>query len=121
RILRHLVKDFQQVPDIANYTTKVVVLGNNKRFTDKEIGRLVEGYPVDQLPHDRLYSELMFPVVNGTYFADPDLTIEITYEGNLQQVEHYVKADGLETKISLYFVPTKEIGRIMNLYKNSLL
>jgi len=121
RILRHLVKDFQQVPDIANYTTKVVVLGNNRLFTLQQIGRLVEGYPVDQLPHDRLYSELMFPVVNGTYFSDPDLTIEIFYEGNLQQVEHYVKADGLETKIALYFVPTKEIGRIMNLYKNSLL
>lgn len=121
KILRHLVKDFQQVPDIANYTTKVVLLGNNRLYKDKEIRRLVEGYPVEQLPHDRLYSELMFPVVNGTYFADPDLTIEISYEGNLQQVEHYVKADGLETKISLYFVPTKEIGRIMNLYKNSLL
>lgn len=121
KILRHLVKDFQQVHDIANYTTKIVVLGNNRLFSDKEIRRLVEGYPVDQLPHDRLYSELMFPVVNATYFADPDLTVEITYEGSLQQVEHYVKADNLETKISLYFVPTKEIGRIMNLYKNSLL
>ena len=121
KILNYLVKDYQQVPDIANYTTKVVLLGNNRLFTNKEIGRLVDGYPVDQLPHDRLYSELMFPVVNGTYFSDPNLMIEITYEGNLQQVEHYVKADGLETKISLYFVPTKEIGRIMNLYKNSLL
>lgn len=121
KILRNLVKDFQQVPDIASYTTKVVILGNNKKFTDKEIGRLVEGYPVDQLPHDRIYSELMFPVVNGTYFADPNITIDISYEGSLQQVEHYVKAEGVETKISLYFVPTKEIGRIMNLYKNSLL
>lgn len=121
RILRHLVKDFQSIPDIANYLIKVVLLGNNRTFTEKETRRLVDGYPVDQLPHDRLYSELMFPVVNGTYFSDPELKIEITYEGNLQQVEHYVRAEGIETKISLYFVPTQEIGRIMNLYKNSLL
>jgi len=121
KILRNLVKDFQKVPDIANYTTKVVILGNNKLFSSKEIERLVDRSRFDQLPHDRIYSELMFPLVNGTYYADPDLTIEITYEGSLQQAEHFVKADGIETKISLYFVPTSEIGRIMNLYKNSLL
>lgn len=76
---------------------------------------------MEQLPHDAIYSELLFPVVNGTYYSDPNLTIEITYEGSLQQVEHNVKAEGIETTISLFFVPTKEIGRIMNLYKNSIL
>lgn len=121
KILSHLVKDYQRIPDIANYSTKVILLGNNRRLTERETQRLVEGYPVEQLPHDAIYRELLFPVVNGTYYSEPNLTIEITYEGNLQQVEHNVKAEGLETTISLFFVPTKEIGRIMNLYKNSIL
>ena len=121
KILKNLIKDFKNIPDIANYTTKVILLGNNKKFTEKEVVRLVEGYAVEQLPHDRIYSELLFPVVNGTYFSDPSLTIEISYEGNLQQVEHRVKIEDIETTISLYFVPTREIGRIMNIYKNSLL
>lgn len=121
KILGHLVKDYQRIPDIANYSTKVVLLGNNRRLTDRETQRLVEGYPVEQLPHESIYSELLFPVVNGTYYSDPNLTIEITYEGNLQQVEHSVRAEGLETTISLFFVPTREIGRIMSLYKNSIL
>ena len=71
KIQNHLVKDYQRVPDIANYTTTVILLGNNKRFTDREIQRLVEGYPVEQFPHDGIYNEILFPVVNGTYYSIP--------------------------------------------------
>jgi hypothetical protein len=121
KILNHLMKDYQRLQDVADYTTKVVLLGNNRSFSAKEIQRLVEGYPVEQLPHESIYSNLLFPVVNGTYYSEPNLTIEIQYEGNLQQVEYSVRAEGLETTISLFFVPTREIGRVMNLYKNSIL
>jgi hypothetical protein len=121
KILNHLVKDYQRLPDVADYTTHVVLLGNNRRFSEKEVRRLIEGYQVNQLPHEAIYSDLLFPVVNGTYYSEPNLTIEINYEGNLQEVKHLVKADGVETTVSLFFVPTKEIGRIMHLYKNSIL
>ena len=84
--------------------------------------KLVDGFQVDQFPHDRIYTDLLFPVVNGTYFSEPDLTIEINLANAGQtHLDYDVKAQDQKTNIKLLFVPTREIGRIMHTYKNSVL
>jgi len=78
---------------------------------------------VDEFPHDRTYGELLFPVIKGTYFTDPHLTIEINL-ANLRGATHLdydAKTALFKPNIKLLFVPTVEIGRIMNTYKNSIL
>lgn len=119
-----LQKAIKKITDSASYTTKVVLLGNSKAFTDGQLRRLVEGYPVDQFSHARIYSELLFPVINGTYFTDPDLRIQINLanvRGGDSHLAYEVKAHSLQSNIKLLFVPTSEIGRIMHKYKNSIL
>ena len=111
------------MPDTGSYTTQVVLLGNTKRLSASRLKRLVEGYTVDQFPHERTYKDLLFPVINGTYFTDPHLTIEIDL-ANLKGDSHLdygVKVGSLKPNIKLLFVPTREIGRIMQTYKNSIL
>ncbi len=123
RIVKGLQKAVQKLTDAGNYTTQVVLLGNTRSFSKSQLGKLVEGYSVDQYPHDRVYRELLFPVINGTYFTDPNLTIEINL-ANLKgdtHLDYDVKVTPLRPNVKLLFVPTREIGRIMYTYKNSIL
>jgi hypothetical protein len=122
RITKNLQKTIQIIPDIARYDCKVILLGNTKNFSASDLKKLVDGFELDQFPHDRIYSELLFPVVNGTYFSEPDLTIEINLAtGGQTHLDYDAKAREQKTNIKLLFVPTREIGRIMHTYKNSVL
>ena len=122
KITKGLQRAIQKLPDLARYDHKVVLLGNTKKFSASDLKKLVEGYEVDQFPHDRIFSDLLFPVVNGTYFSEPDLTIEINLANAGQtHLDYDVKAHDQKTNIKLLFVPTREIGRIMHTYKNSVL
>ena len=77
RIIGRLQKAIRGLTDAGSYTTQVVLLGNTRNFYTSQLKKLIEGYRVDQFPHDRIYRDLLFPVINGTYFTDPNLTIEI--------------------------------------------
>jgi len=122
--IRRLQRDIQKLPDKGSYVHEVVLLGNSQHLTKGDLCKLVEGYPVDQFPHQRIYSELMFPVINGTYFTDPELKIEINLDNlNSKDVslDYDVNTPSLKANIKVLFAPTKEIGRIMSTYRNSLL
>jgi hypothetical protein len=122
--IRRLQREIQKLPDRGSYVHEVVLLGNSHHLTKADLGRLVEGYPVDQFPHQRIFSELMFPVINGTYFTDPELKIEINLDNlNSKDVslDYDVSTPSLRANIKVLFAPTKEIGRIMSAYRNSLL
>lgn len=123
KIHKGLQKAIQKLTDLANYDFKIVLLGNTEQFSLTDLKKLIEGYQVDQFPHNRIYSTLLFPVVNGTYFSEPNLTIEINLSNVIGQshLDYAVKAEQLKTNIKLLFVPTREIGRIMDAYKNSVL
>jgi hypothetical protein len=123
RIVKGFQKAVQKLPDAGSYITQVVLLGNTKTLSPLQLKKLVEGYQVDQFPHDRAYRDLLFPVINGTYFTDPHLTIDINLE-NLKgdtHLDYDVRVASLRPNIKLLFVPTHEIGRIMHTYKNSIL
>jgi len=122
-IVKRLQKAIQKLTDAGSYTTEVVLLGNTKNFSASQLAKLVEGYAVDQFPHDRAYRELLFPVIDGTYFTDPNLTIEINL-ANLKgdtHLDYDVKIAKLRPNVKVLFVPTAEMGRIMHKYKNSIL
>lgn len=123
KVKKLLQKAIQALPDAGSYVTQVVLLGNTKNFSTLELKKLVEGYKVEQYPHERTYQELLFPVINGTYFTDPNLTIEINL-ANLKgdtHLDYDAKVGSLKSNIKILFVPTKEIGRILYTYKNSIL
>jgi hypothetical protein len=123
KILKQLQKAIQKLPDAGSYVTKVVLLGNAKLYSTGQMKKLVDGFAVDQYAHDRIYRELLFPVINGTYFADPNLKIEIKLENvrGDSHLDYDIKAHAIRSNIKLLFVPTSEMGRIMNMYKNSIL
>jgi hypothetical protein len=122
-IRKRLQKAIQSLPDAGSYVRRVILLGNSKSFSPIQLKKLVDGYLVDQYHHERIYTDLLFPVINGTYFTDPNLRIEINL-ANVKGESHLdydVKADSVKSNIKLLFVPTREIGRILHTYKNSIL
>jgi len=121
--IKGLQRSIQKLPDAGSYVAKVVLLGNAKAFTLAQTKKLVDGYQVEQFPHELVYQKLLFPLVNGTYFSDPNLTIEINL-ANLKGDSHLdydVKAKNIKANTKLLFVPTREVGRIMSRYRNSIL
>ena len=123
KITKKLQRAVKGLRDAGNYTTQVILLGNTKNLTTAKLDKLLEGYTADQYPHERIFQELLFPVINGTYFTEPNLSIEIKLVNSIGQVclDYNVKADASKANIKLVFVPNKEIGRIMSVYKNSIL
>lgn len=124
QIRKTLQKQIKALPDVGNYSTQVVLLGNTKSFTPTELKKLVDGYQVEQYHHERIFRDLLFPVIHGTYFTDPDLRIEISLanlRGGDGHLDYDVKTKQQKANIKLLFVPTREIGRILHTYKNSIL
>lgn len=122
--IKRMQSDIRKIPDRGSYEHRVVLLGNSEVLTPGELKKLVEGYPVDQFPHQKIFKELMLPVVHGTYFTDPELTIEINLDSlnsKNASLDYDVSATGVDANINVFFAPTKEIGRIMSTYRNSIL
>ena len=124
QITKGLQRALQKLPDIGDYTKHIVLLGNSRRFTLANLEKLVQGYPVEQYHHENIYSELLFPLVNGTYFSDPNLKVEISLD-NLRKgpthLDYDAKTSSIKVNIKLLFAPTKEIGKVMSTYRNSVL
>jgi hypothetical protein len=123
RIRNGLQKAIRKLTDRGSYTTHVVLLGNMKSLSQSQIDKLVEGYKVDQYPGERVYRDLLFPVISGTYYSDPNLTIEINLSNQRGEthLDYDAHASGLRPNVKLLFVPTREIGRVMHTYKNTIL
>jgi len=122
KIVKNLQKSLRALSDIGRYDYKVVVLGNTNKLTQAALKKLIDGFEVEEFHHERIYKELLFPVINGTYFSEPDLSIEINLtSGGQTHLDYDVKARNQKINIKLLFVPTSEVGRVSNKYKNSIL
>lgn len=122
RITKGLQKSLRALTDIGRYDYKIVILGNTNKISTSTLKKIIDGFEVEEFPHDRIYNELLFPVVNGTYFSEPNLTIEINLTNSGQShLDYDVRARDQKINIKLLFVPTSEVGRISSKYKNSIL
>lgn len=122
------ILDFQRkirkIPDIVRYDYKFVLLGNIKKLHRDQLRRLCDGLETEQYDHERIYNELVFPVVNGVYFNRSDLTIKLNLTNVRAGKEHLnysARAEGQKADVMLLFVPTIEIGRVLHTYRNSIL
>jgi hypothetical protein len=122
--IKGLQRALQAIPDIGRFGYTVVVLANLREKKKLALRRLTGGFPTEVFDHARAYSELVFPVVSGTYYTQPTLCIQLdltnTSSSNAR-VSHSVATEFKACDISLVFVPAGEIGRILYQYKNSIL
>lgn len=69
-----------------------------------------------------LYNELVFPLCSGTFFDPKEIKITITLnDDGANLLKRRVPTKYGEFEVRVLFVPTKEIGKILSKYKNSIL
>lgn len=122
--IQDLIREIQKIENIARYEFVIVLLANVPHLTRERRRKLLGEFPVEVYDHERCYRDLVFPVVSGTYYNAADLTIYIDLSGkemSQARIRYPVETEFAECEITLLFVPTVEIAKILYKYRNSIL
>jgi hypothetical protein len=121
--IKQLQREISSLPDVARFKYSVVLLANVKDVSATKLKQVTGGFPVSVFDFERTYSELVFPVISGTYFTAHDISIPIDLSNKNagSKISYTVATKISECEITVLFVPTVEIARIMSKYKNSIL
>jgi hypothetical protein len=116
-------REISETDSIAKYSYQVVILANLTRVTNSELRKLTGGYACHLFDHEQSYQKLVFPVISGTYYnaTEIQLNIDLSNKNAGSKISYTVYTSKGECEITVLFVPTIEIGRIMFKYKNSIL
>ncbi len=118
-----LQREMRDIPDLARYTYVVVILANVSKVAEALLKRIIGTYPMEIYNAERVYDELVFPTVSGTFFNPKELriTLNVNKESGGARIQYYPETLYGECTVSIQYVPTEEIGRILYQYKNSIL
>ncbi|NKQ13796.1 AIPR family protein, partial [Pseudomonas sp. SST3] len=86
--------------------------------------KLTNGFPATVYDYGKTYSDLVFPVVTGTYYNNSQLCISLNLKNKNSsgsRISYNVETEFKDCDITVVFVPTEEIGRILYKYRNSIL
>jgi len=121
--IHKLQKAISDIDDIGRYKYKVVILANAPNLPNDKIKQLTGGFPTEIFDFERSYLELVFPIISGTFFKAVDLQIalDLSNKNAGTKISYEVTTNHHACEITVLFVPTAEIARIMRRYKNSLL
>jgi hypothetical protein len=118
-----MARAINEIPDIARYNYKVILLANLNALAPDKLRQLTGGHPVEVFDYERCYDKLVFPILSGTYFNASDLTIylDLSNKNAGARITYSVRTKYHDCEITVLFVPILEIARIMGKYKNSIL
>ena len=121
--IKQLQREVSSLPDVARYSYKIAILANLTGIAVAKIRQLTGGYPADIFDFEKTYKRLVFPVITGTYFTASDIVIPVDLSNKTagSKISYNVATKYGECEITVLFVPTLEIGRIMDKYRNTIL
>lgn len=119
----NLIIKLQQISDLPNYKYEIILLANVKQELQPKLNRITGGYSVDIYNFERVYCELVFPLISGSFYNVKELKITINVDRNSagHRIQYYPITRYAECTVNALFVPTIEIARILFKYKNSIL
>lgn len=115
-------RKYSQLPELGLYNRKVIFLCNLVKYTNEQITRLIDNFEFEIFNYEKTYNKLVFPLLTSTYYDVESLDITI----NLDKKEIPHLRQEINTRIGTFditvvFVPTYEIAKVMSKYKNALL
>ena len=122
--IQNLFRQIQGIEDVARYRFEIVLLANLKEIPRSKLRRLLGEFHIEILDHNRCYGELVFPVISGTYYNASDLHINIDLsnkEFSQSKIRYPVDTEFSSCEITIIFVPTVEIAKVLYKYRNSIL
>ena len=111
------------IDDIGRYKYKVIILANAPDLTSTKLRQLTGGFPTEVFNFERSYLDLIFPVISGAFFkaVDIQIALDLSNKNAGTKISYEVATSHHACEITVLFVPTGEIARVMKRYKNSLL
>jgi hypothetical protein len=84
---------------------------------------LTGGYATELIDHKLAYTELLFPLISGTYYHADELTLSLSLSNKSAgaKISYTVTTQLTRCEITVVFVPTLEIAKAMFKYRNSIL
>lgn len=122
--IKNLIHVIQDITDLPRYTVKIIILANvNPKLRKSQLNKIADGYNVEIYNNERVYSELVFPLISGTYYDIKELKISINIDRNKsnRRIEYDPMTRFGGCTVTALFVPTIEIAKILSKYKNSIL
>lgn len=116
-------QELADISDIPRYKPVVVVLANVKDSMKAKIKKVTGGYSAEIYNNQRVYDELVFPLVSGTYYNTKEIkiTLNVDKESAGHRIQYYPKTEYGDCTVNLLYVPTLEIAKILSKFKNSIL
>lgn len=117
-----LIRNISQLPDVARYNYRVAIIANCK-LPPAQIRKLTGGYNANVFDFSCSYNQLVFPIISGTYFRANDVTIRIDLDNKSAgaKTSYSVSTKDYECEITVLFLPTIEIAKIIDKFRNTLL
>jgi hypothetical protein len=121
--IKGLIRTIAAIEDIGRYKYRVVIIANLRGVSNTTLRNLIGGFSVEHFDAERCYAELVFPVLSGTYFQKEDLSIflDLSNKNAGAKISYEVSTTHGLCDITVLFVPTLEIAKIMHKYKNAIL
>lgn len=121
--IKRLMREISEIEDVGRYKYHVTIIANTPEISNNLLRNLAGGFPVEIFNADRCFSELVFPVLTGTYFQKENLgiLIDLSNKNAGAKISYEVTTAQGSCDITVLFVPTLEIARTMFKYKNAIL
>lgn len=121
--IKQLQRELSSLPDVARYSYRVIVLANLTGVSQGKLRQLTGGYAAEVFDFEKTYQKLVFPVITGTYFSATEIVIPIDLSNKNagSKISYNVRTRYGNCEITLLFVPTLEIARILSKYRNAIL
>lgn len=121
--IKQLQREVSNTDSIGRYSYQVIFLANLPDIKQSDLRRFCDGIACQILNYEKCYEKLVFPIITGTFFNATDLSINIDLSNKNagSKISYEVQTKKGKCEITVLFVPTIELGRIMYKYKNSIL
>jgi hypothetical protein len=120
--IQGLIRKISEISDVARFNYQVAILANCS-ISPQNVRKLTGGFNADVFDFARVYNDLVFPIISGTYFKASDLTIKLDLNNKSAgaKTSYSVNTPSYECEITVLFVPAIEIAEVMDKYRNSVL
>ncbi|TBZ19012.1 AIPR family protein [Rhizobium leguminosarum] len=120
--IQGLIRNISKLPDAARYRYRVAIIANCT-MPASHLRKLTGGHIAEVFDFKRSYNELVFPILSGTYFRANDVMIQIDLQNKSAgaKTSYSVTTTDYECEITVIFLPTLEIAKIIDKYRNTIL
>jgi len=120
-----MIDQLKRKPDRGIWKHNVVIVANlNKSISDEQIMKLTGGFAATIYNHEKVYEDLLFHCIQGTYYNPKELVLALNLSNtstSSSRIKYKVQTRVFECEIQVLFIPTFEIAKALYKYKNSIL